>query len=172
MSKKDEIITDKRKTGDLMGLSQVIGSFAYKVVGKKAFAEADVICNWKGIVGDDIASYSKPVKIDFKKGERIGGILIVETLGGAFALELQLKTKFLLDKVNTYFGYEAVKSLRILQNPKCNISSDQSINNSEKVLVTEEEENYIKEVSSDIQNSELEHALQRLGCAVIANNKK
>ena len=86
MSKKDEIITDKRKTGDLMGLSQVIGSFAYKVVGKKAFAEADVICNWKGIVGDDIASYSKPVKIDFKKGERIGGILIVETLGGAFAL--------------------------------------------------------------------------------------
>ena len=78
----------------------------------------------------------------------------------------------MLDKVNTYFGYEAVKSLRILQNPKCNISSDQSINNSEKVLVTEEEENYIKEVSSDIQNSELEHALQRLGCAVIANNKK
>ena len=172
MSKKDEIITDKRKTGDLMGLSQVIGSFAYKVVGKKAFAEADVICNWKGIVGDDIASYSKPVKIDFKKGERIGGILIVETLGGAFALELQLKTKFLLDKVNTYFGYEAVKSLRILQHPKCNISSDQFINNSEKVLVTEEEENYIKEVSSDIQNSELEYALQRLGCAVIANNKK
>ena len=38
--------------------------------------------------------------------------------------------------------------------------------------MTEEEENYIKNVGSEIQNSELEHALQRLGRAIIANNKK
>ena len=93
-------------------------------------------------------------------------------LSEELSLELQLKSKFLIDKVNTYFGYEAVNTLRIVQNPKCNISCDQLINNNEKVLVTEEEENYIREVSSEIQNSELEHALQRLGCAVIANNKK
>ena len=172
MSKRDEIITDKRKTGDLMGIAQVIGGFSYKMVGKQAFVEADVICNWRVIVGEDTASYSKPLKIDFKKGERIGGTLVIETLGGAFALELQLKSKFLLDKVNTYFGYEAVNNLRIVQNPKCNIASDQTINNNEKVLVTDEEENYIREMSSNMKSSELEHALQRLGCAVIANNKK
>ncbi len=172
MTKKDEMNMDKHKMGDLVGLSKIVDSFARKIVGKKAFAEADVIYNWVEIVGNETASYSNPIKIDFKKGERVDGILSVETNGGAFALELQLKSKFLIDKINTYFGYNAVKGLKIIQNPTCVIKPNQDINNNEKVLVSKEEENYIKEISADIQNSELGHALQGLGRAVIASNKK
>ena len=96
MKEKKEIVTSERKTGDFQNISGVLAPLARKMIGKKAFAEADVICNWKDIAGEDTANYSTPLRIDFKKGERCGGTLFVETYGGAFALELQAKSKLLI----------------------------------------------------------------------------
>ena len=47
MKEKNDIFTDERKTGDLQNISGVLLPLAKKLVGKKAFAEADVICNWE-----------------------------------------------------------------------------------------------------------------------------
>lgn len=172
MKEKKEIISEQRRTGDLQNMSKILSPLTRKMLGKKAFAEADVICNWVEIVGEDMADFSTPMKIDFKKGERTGGVLWIETIGGAFALELQLKSKMLIGKVNTFFGYEAVSTLKIVQNPAVVCKRKQDIHNQEKTLVTIEEETYIKSLSGDIQNPELGSALHRLGCAVMANNKK
>ena len=143
-----------------------------KMLGKKAFAEADVICNWRDIVGDDMADYSKPLRIEFKKTERNNGILVIEVAGGAFALEIQLRSKLLIDKVNTFFGYQAVEKIKILQNPNVLQKRDNDIPSKEKKLVTQEEENYIKLLSGGVKSSGLEQALQRLGQAIVINNKK
>lgn len=153
-------------------MSKILSPLTRKMLGKKAFAEADVICNWGEIAGEELASFSQPLKIEFKKGERTGGILWIEVVGGAFALEVSLKSKILIDKVNTFFGYDAVKSLKIMQNPAMTLKLKQDIHNPEKKLVTKEEETYIKALSEGVQNPELSEALKRLGCAVAANNKK
>lgn len=172
MTEKKEIISSQRRTGDLQNMGKILGPLTRKMLGKKAFAEADVICNWKDIAGEELASFSVPSKIEFKKGEKTGGTLWIEVAGGAFALEVSLKSKILIEKVNTFFGYEAVKSLKIMQNPAVNAKIKQDIHNPEKILVTKEEETYIKSLSEGIQNPELCEALERLGCAVAANNKK
>ena len=172
MKNKKEIFTDERKTGDLQNISGVLLPLAKKLVGKKAFAEADVICNWGDIVGNDVASYSKPLKIDFKKGERTGGTLYVETYGGAFALELQTKSKFLIDKVNVFFGYQAVQQLKIVQNSRQIDKVSCDVIKPQKMLVTDEEENYIEKVSSGLNSEGLSDVLQRLGRAVFNDNKK
>lgn len=172
MAVKKEIVSEERRTGDLQEMSKLLGPLARKMLGKKAFAEADVICNWTQIAGEELAAFSNPLRIDFKKGERTGGILQIEAAGGAFALELQLKSRLLVDKVNTFFGYEAVKGIKIIQNPAAAAKVKQSIDNSEKKLVTKEEENYIRSLSGGVNSSELSQALQKLGCAVIANSKK
>ena len=172
MKKKKEIISDERKTGDLQNISGVLMPFAKKLVGKKAFAEADVICNWSDIAGKDIASYSKPLKIDFKKDERTGGTLYVETYGGAFAVEIQAKSKILIDKVNVFFGYQAVGQLKIVQNSKQTVDAIQDVIKPQKMLVTEEEENYIEQASSGLKSDGLSNVLQRLGLAIFNDNKK
>ena len=170
MRKKEEIINNERRTGDLEGIGRVMMPLAKKMLGRRAFAEADIICNWAEIAGEDTAAFSTPRKIDFKKGERTGGILHIEVAGGAFALELQLKSRQLIDKVNTFFGYEAVRQIKILQNPAAKTS--RIIHNPEKKLVTAEEENYIRNLSDGVKNPELSNALQKLGLAVAVNNKK
>ena len=172
MRNKKNIFTDERKTGDLQSISGVLSPFAKNVIGTKAFAEADVICNWKNIVGDETASYSKPLKIDFKKNERTQGTLVVETNGGAFALELQTKSKILIDKVNVFFGYQAVKFLRIIQNYDLDIGDDLGVTKSKKMLVTSEEENYINQVSEGMNSKNLSDVLKNLGRAIFSDNKK
>ena len=172
MKEKKNIFTDERKTGDLQNISGVLLPLAKKLVGKKAFAEADVICNWVEIAGKDVASYSKPLRIDFKKGERCGGTLYVETYGGAFALELQSKSKFLIDKVNVFFGYQAVQQLKIVQNSKQVDDVSQDVIKPQKILVTAEEENYIEQASNGLNSEGLKIVLQRLGYAIFNDNKK
>jgi hypothetical protein len=172
MKKETDIIGTERITGDLQNLSCLLGTLTHKMLGKKAFAEADVLCHWTEIVGEETAAYTQPVKISFKKGERTGGVLHLETAGGAFALELQLKSKILISKVNTFFGYEAVKDLKIVQNPMAFQNLQKSTHNCEKMLVTPEEETYIESLSENIGNSELKAALCRLGQAVVSHNKE
>ena len=172
MKEKREIFTNERKTGDLKDISGVLMPLARKLVGKKAFAEADVICNWCDIAGSEIATYSRPIKIDFKKDERVSGTLFIETYGGAFALELQAKSKFLIDKVNVFFVYQAVSNIKIVQNSKHPDVIVQDVIKPQKMLVSEEEENYIEEVSNGLKSNNLEDALKRLGRAVFNHNKK
>ncbi|MCQ2741364.1 MAG: DciA family protein [Alphaproteobacteria bacterium] len=171
MKEKKEIVSDDRRTGDLSDMIGFLEPFARKMLGKKAFAEADVLSRWTDIVGDETASYSKPIKIDFKKDERTNGSLVVETDGGAFALELQLKSNVIIERVNTFFGYEAISRLKIIQNPKVKIEPKTPTHNFEKTLVTKEEENYIKVLSEGVLNQDLQQSLQKLGRSVVNNNK-
>lgn len=172
MKKKSEIFTDERKTGDLTNISGVLLPLTKKLVGKKVFAEVDVISNWNDIAGSEIASFSKPLKIDFKKDERTGGILFIETYSGAFALELQTKSKLLIDKVNVFFGYQAVGYIKIIQNSKCSDNIIQDVIKPQKMLVTQEEENYIEKVSKGLKSDNLNEALKKLGRAIFDDNKK
>ena len=172
MSKKKDIISKDPRTGDLTNINNVMQPLLRRMLGKKAFAEAEVICHWKEIAGEEMFGFSKPLRIEFKKDERTGGVLWLETAGGAFALEIQLKSKLLIEKINTFFGYEAVKEIKIVQNPGIKTVAKETIHNSEKKLVTAEEENYIRELNSDIQDSTLRESLEKLCRAVIVNNKK
>ena len=172
MKEKKEIFTTERKTGDLKNISGVLEPLAKKLIGKKAFAEADVVCNWENIAGKDTASYSKPSKIEFKKDERTGGTLFIETYSGAFALELQTKSKILIDKVNVFFGYNAVSNIKIIQNSKPSINLVQDVIKEQKVLVTDEEENYIEMATEGLESENLSDVLKKLGRAIFNDNKK
>ena len=112
MKEKKNIISDERRTNDLSDMHDVLDSFARKMLGKKAFAEADVICHWKDIAGEETARFSRPLKIDFKKDQRTDGTLWIEISGGAFALEIQSKSTILIRMpMYTSCSVYAVRSL-------------------------------------------------------------
>ena len=74
MQKEKNFIGKDRRTGDLDNVGAVVMPLARKILGRKAFAEADVLCNWKEIVGEEMASFSTPLKIDFKKTLKISEV--------------------------------------------------------------------------------------------------
>lgn len=174
MKKETVEIQDQRKANGLSSISQTILPFAKRILGKKGFVEVDILTNWHKIAGDELADYSFPQKIDFRRGEKTNGILHLCVPTGAFALEIQHREKFILEKINTYFGYCAVSGLKIIQNNDLTLE-DMKKNNppqAEKNLVTPDEENYIKSLAGDVNNSELKEILVKLGKSVFNNNKR
>ncbi len=71
-----------------------------------------LIQDWPVIVGTYLSLNTRPVKITFPTGKKGNGTLLLAVHGG-FATEVQHMEPVLLEKINTYFGYQAVQRLRI-----------------------------------------------------------
>ena len=140
--------------------------------GQKRLVETDILTNWNAIIGEELAAYTFPQKIDFKRGEKTGGTLHLAVPSGAFALEVQHREKFILQKINTYFGYNAVSNLRIAQNAGLSLKDmlPKETSRRPKKLVTTDEENYIKDLAEEINRPELKEILIKLGQSVFTDN--
>lgn len=174
MSKKKEIIINKEHTlEDLTSVSKTIMPLAKQLLGAKGMLEMEILSNWTAIVGKELAQYSLPQKISFRKDERSNGTLELLVLSGAFAMEIQHRESQILNKINTYFGYDAVAKLKIIQNscPENFLFTKKPIDNVKKNLVSPEEHNYITEIIKDVDNNELRRHLEILGEAVLGSKK-
>lgn len=75
-----------------------------------------IIMDWDQIVGPRYSQYSQPEKLTFSGMGRHQGILKVRVHGPA-ALSLQYEEPLILERINRYFGYEAVKKMILFQGP-------------------------------------------------------
>lgn len=165
---------EERKTYDLTALSRMIAPLTKNLFGQKGFVEIDILSNWDKIAGKELADYSFPLKIDFKRGLKNNGVLHLQVPSGAFALEIQHRERFILEKVNAYFGYNAVSSVKIIQNSALFLQQAEfeDVEVPKKNLVTSEEENYIKCLADDIKSSKLKEILIKLGHSIFNDNHK
>lgn len=169
-NKQINLISEERRTQDLLSVAKTLKPLAKNLLGKNGFTEVDLLTNWYEIAGE-MAEYTLPKNISYQKNNRNDGILSVIVPSGAFALELQHREKFIIAKINAYFGYNAIAKIRILQNTEMPVQDVEDVGNMQKILVTEEEENYIKELTDGICSQELQVQLERLGKKIINSNK-
>ena len=162
----------ERKTRDLTALSKTILPITKNIFGKKGFMEIEILTNWDKIVGEELADYSFPQKIDFKRGEKNNGVLHLQVPSGAFALEIQHRERYILDKINAYFGYNAVTAVKIRQNGSLNLHEEKrdEYEPPKTNLVTPEEKNYIESLAEDIKSAKLKEILTKLGQSIFNDN--
>ena len=171
---KDVKINDERKTDGLSSFATIMLPMLKKVLGKKGMVVADILSMWEHIVGEETALYTFPEKIEFKRGQRCDGTLKLKVPAGGFALEVQHREKIIIDKINMYFGYNAVNSLKIIQDGSLSLKVLKKSNQPmvQKSLVSNEEQNYINELTEAIVNENLKKSLQRLGQSVFNKEHK
>lgn len=169
---EDVNINDERKTDGLNSFATIVLPMLKKVLGKKGMVGADILSMWEHIVGEEVASYTFPEKIEFKRGQRCDGALKLKVPAGGFALEVQHREKIIVEKINVYFGYNAVSCLKIIQDGSLTLKVLKKSNQPmvQKSLVSNEEQNYINELTEDVVSEKLKKSLQRLGQSVF--NKK
>ncbi|TDQ82473.1 hypothetical protein A8950_2296 [Dongia mobilis] len=114
----------------LAALAQNVPALARLALGKRGFAEADLISQWPAIVGPELAALAMPVKLRLKRPrkeaamDQTGGIspaLPANVAGGtltlrasaAASLEVQHLKPQILARIATYFGYPAISDIRI-----------------------------------------------------------
>lgn len=118
----------------LAALAQDVPALAKLALGKRGFAEADLISQWPAIVGPDLAALALPVKLRLKRPRKepavdragakspaqspavpanvAGGTLTLRASAAA-SLEVQHLKPQILARIATYFGYPAISDIRI-----------------------------------------------------------
>jgi hypothetical protein len=90
-----------RSAGEIVGQ---VGDAAFRRFG---FVQGAVVSRWKEIVGERYAKVSCPESIRFPAGRKSGGVLTL-LVDGAHAPLLQHIAPMVMERVNRFFGYEAV----------------------------------------------------------------
>ncbi len=93
-----------RAAGDIVGK---IGGVAFKRFG---FIQGAVVSRWTEIVGERYSKVSSPESIRFPAGRRTAGVLTL-LVEGAHAPLMQHLAPLIIERVNRFFGYQAVDRL-------------------------------------------------------------
>ena len=88
-----------------------IGRAAFRRFG---FVQSSIVSRWREIVGARYAAVSAPESIRFPPGRKSGGTLTL-VVEGAHAPMLQHVAPTIQERVNQFFGYEAVARIAIRQ---------------------------------------------------------
>jgi hypothetical protein len=80
---------------------------------QNGFIQARIVLEWHHIVSPQFAQICTPVKIQFPWPQRHNGCLHLRTTS-SMAVQIPYEEPLIVSKVNQYFGYQAVSSIKIL----------------------------------------------------------
>lgn len=83
------------------------------VSAKRGFGQTRVLTQWAEIAGPEIAAIARPVEVSYGRGG-MGATLTLLTKG-AHAPMLEMQKDQLRTRVNSVYGHEAIKHIRITQ---------------------------------------------------------
>jgi hypothetical protein len=166
---------------------KAVGSFvpklAQKAFEKFGFAAAAVLTDWKSIVGPEIAACTSPERLRWPKiaggpaegdgrapvkgrsapSPRSGATLML-TVDPSRALDVQYKSAQIVERINAYFGYQAVTDIRLTQAPLAPRAPAKPVPSPRTVLKT----SLTRTEATGIEDVDLRQALERLGSAISA----
>jgi hypothetical protein len=106
-------------------LSDLLGATLTDVMKAQGFASGEILSRWPTIVGEDLAAFCEPIKINWPRQnpkavaadsppEPATLVLRVE---GPMALEIQHMSAVILERVNRFFGWQAIGRMALRQAP-------------------------------------------------------
>ena len=144
-------------------LAELIDDCLAPALAAQGFAGRSVVTFWPEIVGEEIALCAEPLKIQWPRpleGEpQEPGTLVLRVEGPA-ALEIQHLSGVILERVNRFFGWQAVARIAIRQAPVTRKAKPA------RPRLDREKAEKIAQTLDTIENEELRAALGRLGASI------
>ena len=133
------------------------------------FAYGELLARWPEIVGKGLAQLSQPERIKWPRGagetaQKLGGTLVIRAEPGR-GLDLQYQSHQIIERINQFYGYGAVTSVKIMQG---HVSTAKHLKNKANSLNVETERTLAAQLEP-IADDKLKQALQRLGAGALAN---
>lgn len=155
-------------------MSDLVPGLTKDIFGKKNLLFGKLIAQWSHIAGSDIASKSVPTELKFqRKPEKEKGgspqAILILSVQPAFALEFSYQKGLLIERLNVFFGYPAIKDIKIIQNSV--IMDNQKATKAKSKPLTLQQQKQIDEVTADIKDNDLQTALKNLGKAIASRKE-
>jgi hypothetical protein len=101
-------------------LADLLHKTLHEAFAKQGFASTELVTRWTDIAGTEIAAHSQPEKIQWPRphdGKTPEPGTLVLRVEGPMAIEIQHLSSVILERVNRFFGWQAVGTLRLRQAP-------------------------------------------------------
>lgn len=101
-------------------LSALLGGVFADAYAKQGFASRELVTRWPEIAGAQVARFSEPLKIQWPRpveGQPQEPATLILRVEGPMALEIQHSSDAILQRVNRFFGWNAVGKIALRQAP-------------------------------------------------------
>jgi hypothetical protein len=147
-------------------LSDLLAATLGDALKAQGFASTEIISRWPDIVGAEIAAHSEPLKISWRRAmdeEAAEPATLVLRVEGPVALEIQHLSAVILERVNRFFGWQAIGRIALRQAP---LRRREQPRTPEPDPVAAAR---IAEALPEVKDEDLRQALARLGAAIKRN---
>lgn len=148
-------------------LSVLLGDVFSDAYAKQGFAARELVTRWAEIAGTEVAAHSEPLKIQWPRpveGQPQEPATLVLRVEGPMALEIQHTSDIILQRVNRFFGWNAVGRLALKQAPLARRTRPAATSAPDPRAVA-----LVAETLSQVEDEELRAALARLGASIKRN---
>ena len=145
-------------------LSELTAATLNDTLRSQGFASAEILARWAEIAGPEIAAHSEPVKISWPRRndeDTAEPATLVLRVEGPAALEIQHLSAVILERVNRFFGWQAIGRIALRQAP---------LHRRDKPAVPAPPDPAVAARIADglpaVEDEDLRQALGRLGAAI------
>jgi hypothetical protein len=145
-------------------LSEFMGATLSDVLKTQGFASAEILARWGDIVGPEVAAHSEPMKIAWPRAvgkEAAGPATLVLRVEGPAAVEIQHLSAVILERVNRFFGWQAIGRIALRQAPLRRREPRKAPPPPDPAVAAR-----IAESLPEIEDENLRQALARLGASI------
>jgi hypothetical protein len=145
-------------------LSELLGATLSDALKTQGFASAEILARWGDIVGAEIAAHSEPMKINWPRpvgDEAAEPATLLLRVEGPAALEIQHLSAVILERVNRFFGWQAIGRIALRQAPLRRREPPKAPPLPDPAIAAR-----IAEGLPEIKDEDLRQALARLGAAI------
>jgi hypothetical protein len=156
--------TDKtRKAPQARPLADLVRDTIKEAFAQQGFAATELVTRWPAIVGAEIAAHCEPERIRWPRphgGEEPAPGTLMLRVEGPTAIEIQHQERVILERVNRFFGWQAVAELRLRQAPLTRRERPK------RPHPDHEAQRALAATLTNIADDKLRAALARLGAAI------
>ena len=171
-------------------VADLVPALTKDIFGKKNMLFGKLLAEWEHIAGPDIAAQTTPMELYYsrapggkdkratgatdKKDSKTGKTppkaapqaTLHLAVQPAFALELSYQKDLLVERLNVFFGYSAIKDIKITQHS--GVMDNKRVRAPLTRPLTMQEQQKIDSLVDDIQENDLQIALKNLGKAIVS----
>jgi hypothetical protein len=117
-------LSDNRRSGTRRSepkpLADLVGKCFADAFARQGFASGDIVTHWDDIVGPEIAAHAEPMRMNWVRSrdpDDAQPATLVLRVEGPAAIEIQHLSGVIIERVNRYFGWQAVSGIALRQAP-------------------------------------------------------
>jgi hypothetical protein len=145
-------------------LSALVGRCLADSFKRQGFASSELVTHWEEIVGAEIAAHAEPIRMQWSRAsdpDESPPATLVLRVEGPTAIEIQHQSAVIVERINRYFGWQALAGIALRQAPLARRRAKPA-----RRKIDQELADTISSQMTGITDDALRAALGRLGAAI------